>query len=82
MTDYSKDYSNLHGEKGKEGYTHSAFYEGTDSRSPSGKWKVLLYSKEDYWVSSVHLTKYRKKDGLPDGNFPMYRLILDSIQPL
>lgn len=80
--DYSKDYSKLHEDKENEAYTHEAFYTGTDSRSPKGKWKVKLYSKGNYWISSVHLTKYKKKDGLPDGEFPMYRLLLDTIVPI
>ena len=77
--DYSKDYTDLHETQKNDRYTHTAFYTGTDSRSPEGKWKVKLYSKGEYWVSSVHLTKYKKKSGLPDGEFPMYKLLLDTI---
>ena len=77
--DYSKDYSDL---GDKKGYTHTGYYCGTDSRSPEGRWKVLLCSKGDYWLSSANQAMYRKKDGLLDGEFPMYRLLLETITPI
>mgnify|MGYP001615612780 FL=1 len=76
MRGYSADYTNLHD---KIGYSHQGFYCGTDSRSPKGKWKVLLKSKGNYWVANANQALYRKKDGLLDGEFPMYRLLLETV---
>lgn len=82
-TDMSNDYSNIHGEAGKKGYNFTGYYTGTDGRSPKGKWKILLQSKGEYWVSNVHRTKYRKSDGFTPGiEFPAYRLMLETIEPL
>jgi hypothetical protein len=83
MADRSEDYTEMHGDEGKKGYNYVGYYTGTDSRSPEGKWKVLLQSKGKYWISSVHRTKYKKSDGFTPGEeFPAYRLLLDTIEPL
>jgi len=53
-----------------------------DARTPdSYRREVLLRETKNFWVNTSGV-KYRRPDGHCTGNWPMYRLITESVKPL
>lgn len=63
--------------------THIGIIRGCDARTPSDfkKW-VRVRETKLYWITE-HGTRYSKKwNGSGTGDWPLYRLMLDTIKPL
>lgn len=62
--------------------THTGIMRGCDARTPDNfKRKVMLRETKMYWMDQYN-TRYRKTDGRTRGDWPMYRLDLDSVTSL
>ena len=62
--------------------THIGILEGVDARTPDGyQRKIMLRETNKYWMDKYN-TRYRKSDGRTSGNWPMYRLNIDSVVSL
>ena len=64
-------------------FTHTGYVEGVDSRSPKGyRRKVELRETKTLWISRDNQRFSKKRDGLVPGDLPMWRLNLNSIEPI
>ena len=63
--------------------THSAIKKGCDARTPRD-WRARVKVRETklYWIDKFGHKYSKKWNGRGTGNWPMYRLDLDSIRPL
>ncbi len=64
----------------KTKYTHFGRYCRTDGRGASGMFKVLLRRSGRFWESSLHGDLYKQSDGLPEKEFPVWKLLLETIR--
>ncbi len=65
----------------KHKYTHEGVVRGTDGRTPEGyHYKASLRETKRYWVTTGG-TKFQKRDGRGIGDWPVYRLVVESIKP-
>ena len=61
-------------------FTHAGTVRGSDSRTPEGyHYHVALRETKRFWVTSGG-TKFRKSGGHGIGDWPMYRLDINSIK--
>ena len=59
--------------------THIGYLIGSDARTPDKhRVKVSLRETKLYWIHNT--IKYRKRDGRGVGDWPLYRLDIDSIE--
>ena len=62
--------------------THTGILEGCDARTPDNcRSRKQFRETKLYWISQFY-HKYSKKDGYGTGDWPMYKLVLESIKPL
>jgi len=62
--------------------THYGILRGNDARTSQGfREHVPLRETKKFWISGTG-NKYRKHGGRAMGEWPMYRLDIDSIHPL
>lgn len=62
-------------------YTHEGTIRGVDNRTPQAyQFRAALRETKLYWVTT-HGMKYRKKSGRGMGDWPLFRLDLDSVTP-
>ena len=60
-------------------FTHEGTIKGVDNRTPDGyQFREALRETKRYWVTT-HGIKYRKAGGRGIGDWPLYRLDLDSV---
>jgi hypothetical protein len=62
--------------------THMAIEKGCDSRTPE-KYSRTVFIREtkNFWVTEKG-SKYRKESGRGMGDWPMFKIVIESIQPL
>jgi hypothetical protein len=62
--------------------THIGIIKGCDSRTP-GNYKAQVFLRETkcYWIGG-NGDRYNKKTGRASGDWPMYRLELDTVKKL
>lgn len=63
--------------------THTGYIMGCDARTPKNA-KALIRIRETklYWIGQKGVKYSKKRDGATLGDWPMYRLELDSIKKL
>ena len=62
--------------------THIAYEKGCDARTPDNYYReVFIRETKNFWITTKG-TKYNKSYGRTLGNWPMYKIILESIKPL
>ena len=64
-------------------FTHIGYVTGCDSRiCPEYRRKILLRETKYFWISKDGQRYCKKKFGRTPGDWPMYKIELDSIQPI
>lgn len=62
--------------------THTGIIRGNDARTPNGaKKRIKIRETKCYWISE-HGSKYREPSGRGVGDWPMFDLDINTIQPL
>lgn len=62
--------------------THIGIKVGCDSRThDSFKLQISLRETKNFWID-LHGVKYRKGTGRTTDDWPMYKILIDSIKPI
>ena len=63
-------------------FTHEGYVIGCDARTPDNyRKKVRLRETKTLWVTESGV-RFRKPHGRVSGDFPLYRVDIDSIRPI
>lgn len=66
----------------KKTYTHTGIFHGADGRTPKDfKRRAVLRETKKYWITSLG-KRFSKNFGSGPGQWPLYRLDLDTIEKL
>ena len=62
-------------------FTHEGTIKGCDARTPDGyQFRSALRETKRFWVTT-HGMKFRKQGGRGIGDWPLYRLEVDTVKP-